>query len=465
MYETSLKFHNTENIISMNSKLFIVGTNGTIYHDNRSFNRILQNLTTNPRFCIDILPLINKCTHMFIDINNKFYCSLKEKHQVMILHIHGNEQKFEIGNGVSGSTSYLLNQPTGIFVDKNSNLYVADSGNDRIQFFRSKNKNGTTIVGNSITITYRLKFPTGIVVDKNGNLFIADNGHNRIIISTINGIRCIVGCSGVNQLQDPQTLWFDDIGNMFVLDSMNKRIQKFSLQTNLSVMNVVNKATFCLFEFTCLDPIRFGVNCSFLKTKCNLNRLCQNGGTCRDLNINLDYNCTCPPDFDGRHCENDHRACKENTCWNNGTCNRISPRNFNCTCAVGWEGKYCERKINLCVSSPCQNRGVCFPSLLNYTCECLQGSYSGRHCEIATTRIKVLRIVSKSVSFVAIIAMVTVAMFVLIMDILKYCFGIDPVAGERERFQREKYMRKRKRPVIQRFIYVNAPQSTESNNQ
>lgn len=202
---------------------------------------------------------------------------------------------------------------------------------------------------------------------------------------------------------------------------------------------LVNKATFCLFEFTCLDPIRFGVNCSFLKTKCNLNQPCQNGGTCHDVNINLDYNCTCPPDFDGRHCEHNHQACKEHTCLNNGTCNRISQRNFNCTCTDGWEGKHCERKINLCVSSPCQNRGVCFPSLLNYTCECLQGSYSGRHCEITATRIRVLQIVSKSVSFIAIIAMVTVAMFVLIMDILKYCFGIDPVEGERERIRRERY--------------------------
>ena len=210
-----------------------------------------------------------------------------------------------------------------------------------------------------------------------------------------------------------------------------------------------------------MDPVRFGINCSFSKTKCNLNRLCQNGGTCNDISNGLEYNCSCPPNFDGEHCENDYQICKENICWNNGTCHNISETDFNCSCALGWEGKHCERKINLCLSSPCQNRGVCFPSLRNYTCECLRGSYFGRHCEISATRIKVLKIVSTSISYIAIIAMGAVAIFVLVMDILKYGFGIDPVEGERERIRREKFAKKKKHPVIQRFVYINAPSSTE----
>jgi hypothetical protein len=68
--------------------------------------------------------------------------------------------------------------------------------------------------------------------------------------------------------------------------------------------------------------------------------------------------------------------------------------------------------------------------------------------------------VSKSFAYVAITAMTTVAMFVIIMDILKYCFGIDPVHEERERIRREKRAKKRK-PVIQRFVYINAPPASE----
>ena len=56
----------------------------------------------------------------------------------------------------------------------------------------------------------------------------------------------------------------------------------------------------------------------------------------------------------------------------------------------------------------------------------------------------------------AIIALICVAAFVIIMDILKYCFGIDPVEEERERMRREKRAKKH-RPVVQRFTYVSAP--------
>jgi hypothetical protein len=57
--------------------------------------------------------------------------------------------------------------------------------------------------------------------------------------------------------------------------------------------------------------------------------------------------------------------------------------------------------------------------------------------------------------------MISVAMFIVIMDVLKYCFGIDPVDKERERIRRQKQAKKRK-PVIQRFVYVNALPSAEA---
>ncbi len=52
-------------------------------------------------------------------------------------------------------------------------------------------------------------------------------------------------------------------------------------------------------------------------------------------------------------------------------------------------------------------------------------------------------------------------MFIIIMDILKYCFGIDPVDKDRQLIRRNKQEKKRK-PVIQRFVYVNAPSVVSS---
>jgi hypothetical protein len=44
------------------------------------------------------------------------------------------------------------------------------------------------------------------------------------------------------------------------------------------------------------------------------------------------------------------------------------------------------------------------------------------------------------------------------MDVLKYCFGIDPIKDELEKKRRKKQTKKVKhRPLILRFVYVNGP--------
>lgn len=56
-------------------------------------------------------------------------------------------------------------------------------------------------------------------------------------------------------------------------------------------------------------------------------------------------------------------------------------------------------------------------------------------------RIIVLQTVSTSFAYVAITAIIIVLMFVIIMDVLKYCFGIDPAKEERERIRKRKHSR------------------------
>ncbi|CAF4947619.1 unnamed protein product [Rotaria sp. Silwood1] len=113
--------------------------------------------------------------------------------------------------------------------------------------------------------------------------------------------------------------------------------------------------------------------------------------------------------------------------------------------------------INCCYNVTCWNYGVCRPLLLNYICECLGDSYSGRHCEITSTKIFIYKIVSKSFAYIAIIAVSSVAMFIVTMDILKYCFGIDPIREELERIRREKRTKNKKPQVMQLLVYIDAP--------
>jgi len=78
---------------------------------------------------------------------------------------------------------------------------------------------------------------------------------------------------------------------------------------------------------------------------------------------------------------------------------------------------------------------------LNFTCNCIGTGYSGRYCEIASTEFIVHQVVSKSVSYVAILFLVSVVLFILILDILKYCFGIDVTQNEVNRIRRKKLSR------------------------
>ena len=114
--------------------------------------------------------------------------------------------------------------------------------------------------------------------------------------------------------------------------------------------------------------------------------------------------------------------------------------------------------INYCANITCLNQGVCRPSLLKYTCECLGESYSGRHCEITARKTAIFKTVSRSCAVVAIVAIASVGLFVLAMDVLKYGFRIDPV-GEQTKHAAIQVQPK-KPPVAIRFVYVNAPGTT-----
>jgi hypothetical protein len=90
----------------------------------------------------------------------------------------------------------MLCYPQGIFVNTNFDLYVADSGNNRIQLFKSGESNATTIIINGTSGNITLLNPRGVVLDADGHLLIVDTVNARIIGSDVNGFRCVAGCSG-----------------------------------------------------------------------------------------------------------------------------------------------------------------------------------------------------------------------------------------------------------------------------
>jgi hypothetical protein len=220
-----------------------VTSNGDIYVDNGYSNGRVDKWTLNANASVPAMYVNSSCNGLFVDITNTLYCSMENNHQVVKrwLDDQSNITTVVAGTGSSGSSPNMLFDPNGIFVDINLDLYVADSGNNRIQLFRLGQLNGTTIAGNgSPNTTITLNAPSGVVLDADNYLFITDSGNNRIVGSGPNGYRCVVGCPGSpgsygpgsNQLNSPFTLSFDSYGNMFVTDENNNRIQEFILWTN-----------------------------------------------------------------------------------------------------------------------------------------------------------------------------------------------------------------------------------------
>ena len=203
-------------------------SNGTTVIDKSLNDR--ENISTNSN---------ESCASLFVDINNNSYCSLINSHVVNKFDSNDNGTSMITVAGTScpGPTSTMLDHPYGIFVDRNLNLYVADSFNNRIQCFAPGKLNATTIVGFGSYINVTLNTPTGIALDADNHLFIVDSYHHRIIRLIQREIRCLIGCSGESgttesHLYNPHTMVFDSDGNMFVDDFNNNRIQKFFLLTN-----------------------------------------------------------------------------------------------------------------------------------------------------------------------------------------------------------------------------------------
>ena len=168
----------------------------------------------------------------------------------IITTIAGNGTKGFSGDGglaVNASLN-LLNftpaHPSGVAVDSGGNIYIADSGNNRVR----KISNGiiTTVAGNGTggfsgdggpAVNAQLYSPSGVAVDKAGNLYIADLSNNRVrkvsagVITTIagNGAPSYFGDGGLATtaaLNQPSGVAVDSAGNIYIADSGNDRIRE-----------------------------------------------------------------------------------------------------------------------------------------------------------------------------------------------------------------------------------------------
>ena len=146
------------------------------------------------------------------------------------------------GNGIAGDGNQELNQPYGLFLDElNGHLYIADSGNHRIQRYSlNETSNGTTVAGGNGrgADNHQLNGPTDIfLVNSTGSIYIADYGNERIQKwslgsssgTIIVGIPGLAGSNGT-LLDGPTGIVVShNETHFYVTDRKNNRIQRFQL--------------------------------------------------------------------------------------------------------------------------------------------------------------------------------------------------------------------------------------------
>jgi sugar lactone lactonase YvrE len=134
--------------------------------------------------------------------------------------------------------------PSGLTIDASGNLYIADTGNNKI---RKISPTGvvTTVAGTGVGGSVdgdrsQASFlaPTDVVVDAAGNLYVADISNNKIRKITPSGVVSTFAGSGAEGSKDgigilaslhyPRFITIDASGNLFVSEWGSHKIRKIS---------------------------------------------------------------------------------------------------------------------------------------------------------------------------------------------------------------------------------------------
>ena len=149
-----------------------------------------------------------------------------------------------VGNVIAGGHGYgldtaQLSRPQGLYFDIFSNSLVISTYNvSRIVWWRIGDNNGTIVAGSYTGVagndSTSFSNPLGVSLDPMGNIYVADATNHRIqfFLSGHSVGRTIAGITGVNGtnasvFNQPRWVTLDKQLNLYVSDAYNHRVQMF----------------------------------------------------------------------------------------------------------------------------------------------------------------------------------------------------------------------------------------------
>ncbi|GAA5121981.1 choice-of-anchor D domain-containing protein [Luteolibacter yonseiensis] len=189
-----------------------------------------------------------------IDGAGNLYVADEASHRIRIITPAGDVSTFA-GSGVAGFAEGTAGEaeflyPTGVAVDDNGVVYVADSGNHRIR--RISAGTVTTLAGNGIPgsangVVGSAQFsnPQSVAVDSSGGVLVADTGNHSIRVISAGNVTTLAGDGnegfqdgpgGAAKFSSPRGVVEGAGGVVYVTDTGNHRIREISPDAEVSTL-------------------------------------------------------------------------------------------------------------------------------------------------------------------------------------------------------------------------------------
>ncbi len=171
-----------------------------------------------------------------IDDTDRLFVSDDQHHNVIVINPQ-HQQEAAFGADV-------LVRPGGMAIDEeNRFLYVVDTGNDVVDVFDADSykllrKIGTPGKKHVLSDAGNFSLPTNVAVDKEGNVYVTDTLNNRVEIFDADGkFVSAFGRSGdgPGHFARPKGIAIDRDGHIWVVDAMQQRVQVFDNEGRLLI--------------------------------------------------------------------------------------------------------------------------------------------------------------------------------------------------------------------------------------